>query len=567
MIQKNRVPYLLLGALGIALGVRVWGIGYALPYDFGYMDEVHEILRAFKLGVGEYDWEGAGKGGLYYLLFLEYGLMYVVWWMMGWVRDPSEFALLYFRDPSIFFLTGRLTVALMGTITCFVVFLIGKRVYDWRVGLGAAFIGATAYSHGSLSHFINVDIGMTLALWASILAYLQYEETRKLRWLVSAGALGGIAIAFKLPGAIILPILLLAVASEADNWRAPRRLSKEAGIVLLTVLMVLTVMAPETTASFAYLHEFFSRLTEQKIVDNGPYEANMGDAIDMVTIYRGKEWSGYFKILLKDYNLVTSLCALLGISLGLLRKHRWSIIWTVFIVIFLGILTLADRKQFENYLLPIMPALWLLGSAAIVAILGHHRSLMVTGYTCVVVVPLLSLMYRDYMWTKPDTRVLAKEWIEANIPSGTEILMDGMRYRFIPSPPLNPDRSTVDHKIARAGEAGRVSRGVSRQTLALYSEAMSQVDGPMYKLHSTVHGLVVENLDYYVRNCFDYIVTSSYISESYAEEITRVRFPKSAQFYEQLRNDPRVHVVYSVGAVPWKRGGPLITVYKVDCIP
>jgi 4-amino-4-deoxy-L-arabinose transferase-like glycosyltransferase len=567
MIQKNRIPYLLLGALGIALGLRVWGIGYALPYDFGYMDEVHEILRAFKLGMGEYDWEGAAKGGLYYLLFLEYGLMYVVWWMMGWVRDPHAFALLYFRDPSIFFLTGRLTVALMGTITCLVVFLIGKRVYDWRVGLGAAFIGATAYSHGALSHFINVDIGMTLALWASILAYLQYEETRKLQWLVSAGALGGIAIAFKLPGAIVLPILLLAVASEADNWRAPRRLLKEAGIVLLTVLMVLTVMAPETTASFAYLHEFFSRLPEQKMVDSGPYEGSMSDAIDMVTIFRGKEWSGYFKILLKDYNLATSLSALLGISLGLLRKHRWSIIWTVFIVIFLGIITLADRTQFPNYLLPIMPALWLLGSAAIVAVLGHRRPLMVTGFTCVVVVPLFSLMYQDYMWTKPDTRVLAKEWIEANIPSGTKILMDGMRYRFIPSPPLNPDRSTVEHSVVRAGEARRLSRGVSRQTLALYAEAMSQIDGPLYKLHSTVHGLGVEDLDYYVRNCFDYIVTSSYVSERYAEETTRARFPKSAQFYEQLRTNPRAQVVYSVGAVPWKRGGPLITVYKVDCIP
>ena len=106
MIQKNRVPYFLLGALGIALVGSVWGIGYALPYEFAYMDEVHEILRAFKLGMGEYDWEGAAKGGLYYLLFLRDGLMYVVWWMMGWVRDPHAFALLYFRYPSVS-LTGH----------------------------------------------------------------------------------------------------------------------------------------------------------------------------------------------------------------------------------------------------------------------------------------------------------------------------------------------------------------------------------------------------------------------------------------------------------------------------
>ena len=560
--QQNRVTYLLLGVFGIALGLRIWGIGFGLPYALTF-DEDHEILRAFKLGAGEYDWEGGGKGGLYYLLFIEYGLIYVVWRMMGGVGDSSEFALLYFQDPSVFYLAGRLTVALMGTTTCLVIFLIGRRMYDWRVGLGAAFIGSSAYFHGIWSHYINVDIGMTLALWASILAYLQYEEKGTLRWLASAGALGGMAIAFKVPGAIVLPILLLATVSHAESWRSPRPLLKEVGIVLVTLLTILTAMAPETTMSIASLHKHFSHVIAQGVVPHASYEGNMHDAVDTVTIFRHKKWSAYPNILLKDYNLAITLSALLGAGWALLRKHRWGIILSVFIVVFLGILIAADRSQAQHYLLPVMPGLWLLSSAAIVALLGRRPSLMVVGLACVIVFPLMAVVYQDYMWTRPDTRLVAKEWIEANIPSGAKILLDGMRYRFVQSPPLNPDKSTVDHRVAQASEAGRLSRGISRQTLALYAKAMNQVKGPTYRLHSTVWGLEVEELDYYVQTCFDYIITSSLNSERYVGEIYQKRFPKSAQFYEQLKTDSRFQVVYSIAPIPWKRNGPIITVYEV----
>ena len=87
--------------LGFALVLRVWGIDFGLPYDLTY-DEVHEIVRAFKLGAGEYDWQEFSKGGLYYLLFVEYGLLYVVWWLTGRIADAQDFALLYFQEPSVF---------------------------------------------------------------------------------------------------------------------------------------------------------------------------------------------------------------------------------------------------------------------------------------------------------------------------------------------------------------------------------------------------------------------------------------------------------------------------------
>lgn len=553
---------LLLAVMGVAFGLRVWGIHFGLPYDFTY-DEVHEIVRAFKLGAGEYDWKGFGKGGLYYLLFVEYSLLYGVWWLTGQITDARDFALLYFQNPSVFYLAGRLTVALMGVATCLVVFILGRRVYDWRVGLGAAAIGATAYYHGVWSHYINVDIGLTLALWASIWAYLWYEHNQQLRWLMGAGALGGIAIAFKSPGAIVLFLLLVAIASRPAGWRFPRQRLKEAGLVVLTLLVTLTVLAPEWVMSLDSLHANFDHILGKKVAHDASQDGLVLEVIDAVTIYRGKEWTQYFAVLLKPYNVVLTLSALLGIVLGLWRGHRWDMIWSLFIIVFLGIMSAADRSGSERYLLPIMPGLWLLSSRAITAVVGHRPWMTVVGFACVVSVPLVTLAHQDYMWTKPDTRELAKVWIETNVPSGAKILMDGMRFRFVQSPPLQPDTATVARRVAQGNHTERLSRGVSQRTLALYAEAMEQVTGPTYDLHSTVWGLGVEDPTYYVQACFDYIITSSYVSQRYAHDDARQRFPKSTQFYAQLQTDPRFRVAYAVAPVPWRRSGPMITVYKV----
>lgn len=562
--QPFWAPYLLIMIIGIAFGLRVWGIDYGLPYEITYhqitFEEAKEVHRAFKLGAGEYHWT-FGKGGLYYLLFFEYAIFYVVLWGLGWVNNAHEFALYALRDRTIFFLAGRLTVAVMGTLTCLAIYSISRRVYDWRVGLGAALIGATAYFHTLFSAVINVDIGMTLALWASILAYLKYEETQQLRWLTGAGALGAIAIAFKLPGTIILPLLLLAIGTCREKWQNPRQMCKEAGIVVVTLLVILTVVAPEWTLSVGTIHENFSRLLGS--ANPMPGEDSFQATIDSITI-ESQTGKNYFERLFSQYNVILTLSALLGAGLGLWRRHRWDMIWTVFIVAFLTIMSLADRDQPERYLMPIMPALWLLSSRLITAWSQRHWGLAVVGFVCVIALPLTALVRHDYEKTKPDTRVLAKQWIEANIPSGAKILMDGMRYRFIQSPPLHPDAATITRQVTAASEEGsRLSRGVSQRALSLYTKAMQQVKGPTYELHSTEWGLKVQDVDGYIQACFDYIITSSYVTARYNHEINRQRFPMSAQFYEQLQHDPRLRSIYTVAPVPWKQSGPKITVYEL----
>lgn len=257
--------------------------------------------------------------------------------------------------------------------------------------------------------------------------------------------------------------IFMAIASNAET-QSYRKMVKELGLVLLTTLVTLTLIAPEWTSSAGALHENFSQILGRGSASRDSSEENLRESIDSITILGG-DWSWYFTILIKNYNFALSFAALLGAGLGLWRRERWPIIWIVLGVVFLGVMFAADRGPSERYLLPIMPVLWLLSSLAVIEISRRRWWLIAPGLTCVVALPLIVLIRQDYEWTKPDTRVVAKDWIEANLPAGSKILIDGMRYRFVQSPPLRPDQVTV---ARLAGQAGGESELINRTGVQSY---------------------------------------------------------------------------------------------------
>jgi hypothetical protein len=563
----DKSALILIAIFGSAFALRVWGISFGLPYDFT-PDEIHEIVRALKLGAGEYSWV-PGKGGLYYFLFAEYALLFVFWWLTGQISGPYEFAFAYLNDPTAFYLLGRLTVAMMGAVTCLVIFQIGTRVYSRRTGAIAALIGATAYYHAFWSHYINVDIGLTLSLWSSILAYLLFEQQGRIRWLAISAVLGAVAFAFKLPGIIIIVPIFLAIVTARSQTNNLARIIREGSIFLAIMFLSSLIIVPENVLSFEDIPQHFSKLIGtgggSKAVDTSlSQDIAFDDAVKQVTVFRG---GSYLKILFNQTNLAITLCALLGITIGLWRRNRWSLIFAVYAILFLIMMSMADRPGEERYMLPIVPALWLLGANAITMITRDRGSVSVALVVAVISFPLFALVERNYTWTRPDTRIIAKNWIEQNVRSNSRILMDGMRYRFIQSPPLTPNQAAVDRRVLRAEQADSVSRGISSKTLEMWSLAMSNSPGPKYDLFSTVYGLKVNDLSYYVEECFDYIVTSSQNASRYQSSAAEEKYPMSAKFYRELNVDPRFENVFSSAPERWKIQGPVINVYKVssDC--
>ena len=538
----------------LAAILRLWGITFGLPYDLT-ADEPHYIVQALKVGAGEGGplvriWHTIGKGGLDYLLFGEYALVFAVLWIAGAVREPRDFALLYLQDPTVFYVVGRVTVALLGAMTALAVYALARRLYDVRVAVVAAFFAAVAYYHVAASHIINVHIPMACALWTALAAFVRFEQTRERRLLIVAGALCGAAIAMAYTAGLGLLMMLAAIATT----RMPlSRRAGDAATIVAPALLMIALMSPDLLLGAGLLLGNFGAAT------NPEQAGTTRSFIDSVTILRTGDWTGFARLLLQPNNAPLAVAALVGATLGLLRRERWTAILAGSTLLFFAIVSASNRGVSEMYLFPVAPALWVLAARSVreVALPGlavAAIALAISGQS------LYAVIRDNTMISQPDTREITKAWIETHVPSGAKILMDGMRFRYVQGVPLNPDAATVARRLEGLESS---ELGMSDQMLSLYREAAASVSGPTYELHSTVYGLEVRDLDHYVRESFDYVVISSFNEKRYASEAERARYPESARFYEQVRRDPRLQAVFSIEPALWRRSGPALTVYAI----
>ncbi|PIO08996.1 hypothetical protein COT47_00290, partial [Candidatus Woesearchaeota archaeon CG08_land_8_20_14_0_20_43_7] len=132
---------LLVLILALALALRLLGIDFGLPYVF-YPDEAVIVNHAVAFGTGDLNPHYFNYPSLYmYVMFVIYGLIYVVGWLTGIFASTADFARLFFNDVTLFYLPGRLISAVCGVASVAMVYLLGRRTYNVRVGLmSAAFL-------------------------------------------------------------------------------------------------------------------------------------------------------------------------------------------------------------------------------------------------------------------------------------------------------------------------------------------------------------------------------------------------------------------------------------------
>ena len=550
-----------LAVFALALGLRLWGIGFGVPHDLT-ADEPHYIVQALKVGAGEGGpllriWHTVGKGGLDYLLFIEYGVVFVVLWLTGLVHEPRDFALLYLRDPTVFYLVGRITVAVLGALTVLATYGFARRLYGARVGLAAAFIGAVAYYHVAESHIINVHVPMACALAGSLVAFLRFEQGGTRRSLLLAGALCGAAIALAYTAGLALLMMLTALITRPARRRFIDHMRDMALLVAPAIVMI-ALMSPDLLLGIGLLLGNFGLFGG---ANPGREETSVRSFIDSVTILRSGDWTGFLALLLKPNNVLVAVAAVGGMGIGLWRRERWTTILAAASVLFLTIVSVSNRGVNEAYLFPIAPVLWTLAGRGLAAVASSGRVPLAVATLAVSGFPLYEIVRDDTMIAQPDTREIAKAWFESHVPSGAKVLMDGMRFRYVQGIPLQPDRNTVARRLDNLESSELM---LSPQMLSLYREAAETVQGPTYDLHSTVYGLEVEDIDHYVRERFNFIVISSFNAKRFDSEAERQRYPRSARFYDEVRRDPRLHVVFSIEPALWKRSGPTLTVYAVQ---
>lgn len=200
-INAHWVTFSLLAiVLGAAI-LRVVGINAGLPLALNG-DEVALVQRSLALKWQDLNPHIFMYGSLPFYLAKGATLMASAVQQLVWRSSPSL---------SDYFLQVRLLSAICGVITIPVVYLSGKRIGDWPVGLSAAALIALSPLSVSLAHYATVDA--MLGLWASLalLGMIMWQQDDR-RGMYLAAIATGLAISTKYnAGILLVPLMIIAI--------------------------------------------------------------------------------------------------------------------------------------------------------------------------------------------------------------------------------------------------------------------------------------------------------------------------------------------------------------------
>jgi hypothetical protein len=415
---------------GLALGARLWGIGFGLPNEAARPDERHLIGYTLSMAASRGNPHFFNYPSLYLnLLLVFYAVYFVAGRLTGHFSSPSDLAAEYALDPRNLYLIDRVVVALLGTATVYLVFLIGKRAFNRRVGILGGLMLSVAYLHVRESHFGTVDVPLTFFVTLAMAAIVRADSERRDRLFWLAGFASGLAVSTKYNAvALLAPLALIHVApARSDETRGAAWVRRFAG-TMMAVAAGFLVGTP------------YALLDHRKFLADATFElmakSNGRPAVDL-----GWGWIYHLRQTLPGgLGIPLLIAAAAGMIVGWRQHRRAAIILGAFPVawwIGIGL----SHYVYLRYAVPLVPAICLFaalgvdGSLTRLAALveSRKRAALVWCGTAVLMATVMAVpAYRSLQWdrliARPDTRVLAARWIDSHVPPSTVIGLVGPEY-------------------------------------------------------------------------------------------------------------------------------------------
>jgi hypothetical protein len=441
--------------LGVAFGLRLWGIGQGLPYVYDvdeYGHFVPEAVRMFGHGLNPHYF--VNPPALTYFLHVVFGVWFGVLGSARHVSIAREFAL----HPDRFFLVARVTVALLGTASVWLLYLVGARLFNRATGLLASAVMAVAFLPVFYGHLALNDVPTLVGLTLSLLGTAGVlRRGRMIDYLLAGLGLGLAAATKYTAGVMLLPLLGAVVAqyrdarpgadgepgvdnghTERDGTPGTSRdVSIGVGIALLAALAAYLIANPYSLLDF---HAFRGELELQSHYTEQSHASWIGGPKQGSLVYY--LWSFTWGL-----GWVPTLAALGG-AVTIWRRDRrvgWVLVpVAVLYLLFLGL----QGRYFGRWLLPIFPVACMLAANFALECASWatwHLERMRAGraprqragratftavaITAVTVIALTAqgLLYSIHsglVLSRPDTRNLTRAWAVEHIPTSAKIVLE-----------------------------------------------------------------------------------------------------------------------------------------------
>lgn len=398
------MPWLISAIVVLGLFLRVWGISFGLP-DLYHADEPIVVNHAMAYGSGDLNPHFFKIPPLAsYLLFGIFGVYFLFGQLLGVFHGVEGFMDLFLSDPSSFYLLGRVLLgALPGTLTCLLLYRLGKRFFSVEAGFAAAFWLAVNFLHVRDSHFIYADIPLLMILVSAFFPILRISGGGKRADYLIFGALAGAAVAMKYNGVFVF-VPFFAAHFLGRGIKGFFSLDAYlAGIFSIAVFFVLNPFS---------------------LIDSGSFFG------ELLTQSDAEGFTGHL------HHFTYSLCGALGIPLAFLlilslvyaaaRREAKRLTIVSFLCVYYFVL-IYFSQHYDRYVLPLIPFSLLLAAECLRALMPGRSGKNIMFAVLVILIalpPAVKAVRCDDILSQEDVRTGAKKWVEAHIPAGSRIALD-----------------------------------------------------------------------------------------------------------------------------------------------
>ena len=416
----------LLAIIVLGAAVRLWALGFGLPYSQARPDEsvIIDVVRDFLRGrfqpfFYDYPW-------FFMYMSTAVQLARAAWGQVtGQFADVSALVTSWPTNYQPFFLANRALSVVFGTLSIAVTYALGARLSDRAVGLVSAFFLAICFLHVRDSHYGTTDVTMTFFMILAVASLLRAEQEKSGRALLGAGLAAGLAAGTKFHAlALGAPIVVAQAISLIRRSAEPARVRwplVRAGVPFAIVFLL--------CVPFVYLD--WQRFIDSMGLLKGWLLAGQSGAPDL-----GNGWWYHLRLSLRyGLGLPMLLCGLAGAFLVARRSPVMGLLVLSYPVAYYAVAG-ASRVVFFRYALPVTPFLCVTAAVTIVEVVrfatrSRPRATAPAMVVCALLVAapsIASVWQFNRILAETDNRVLVAQWVVAEVPEGSTILQSGSQY-------------------------------------------------------------------------------------------------------------------------------------------
>ena len=273
------------------------------------------------------------------------------------------------------------------------------------------------------------------------------------------------------------------------------------------------------------------------------------------TLEKGKDvydfkidgWTYYLRVLFNDIGIIGFMLCISGLIVSIVKPRFEHLLITILAVCYYILMAQENKLVFARYMIPLVSILTFAAALGLETVLKFFKTK--TQYIIVAAVISLHLIivfpniyaYSASLYGK-NTRYIAKDWIEQNIPAGTKILLQTGRSINSDSPPIHQTKSNIEHKINEIKNFLQNKSGtfdapgmVDKNAIVYYELLLKTTPAIAYDITSTEFYRNIQSFEYYVRNEFKFAIIKSDSQDFYVSDIGKKSNLHLHRFFSQLR--------------------------------